>query len=788
MVRIGFRGRLVTAMVALVAIVSLTIGALLMVYLFEDEKARAAEQLELGERVLGQVLERRTNLILSRLDVVVRDFGFRSALASGDRATADSALENQSRRAGAEFAIIIDSNDRTIATADTPPIDLEERAGMLGMFEQARTIGYASQFTVFADKPVELIAIQIEAAGLRAQLIAGFRVDADVNQTIERLSGTEVLFRTLNSTRDGFRFLSDMSAIPQSRIQEFAQRTAGTSGNARFIESKNYFSRIVDLTENQQRQLQVVLLINRESALAAYYRRAVEIALLVSAVLVLAALIALLVARGMGKPVRELADFAKAIGDGQFPKPPKIKTGGELAELNLALRDMSGKLKDREDQIRYAASHDELTGLPNKNAFLNHVRKICNSRQNCQLFGIRINDLSNIDDTLGIAFGDKVLCAVANRLRDTLPDSTEISRTAGAEFMVVTYGHADEKRDAIATKLVAEIQRPLSIDKTPFAVRCLLVSMNLPKDAQNVDEVRRRLNLTFEMAQNSRQQITFYQPGHDEDHLRELQIISDLNAAMSNKGLHMLYQPKLMMKSGELTQVEALVRWVHPELGFISPDEFIFLAEQSGQIHDLTRHILSQVAHDARLWVSAGLDIGVAVNLSALDLTRPELIDEVAEAFADWRLPMSRITLEVTESALMEEPETALETLRKLKELGVTLAVDDFGTGYSSLSQLRKLPVQELKIDKSFVLNLDSEPQDQLIVKSTIEMAHGLGLEVVAEGIENSASWRLLQNWGCETGQGFYMSRPVSPTDLLSTMTALNILKKDLIDTGEITS
>jgi EAL domain-containing protein (putative c-di-GMP-specific phosphodiesterase class I) len=328
----------------------------------------------------------------------------------------------------------------------------------------------------------------------------------------------------------------------------------------------------------------------------------------------------------------------------------------------------------------------------------------------------------------------------------------------------------------------------MQIDSTPFSLRCMMVSLQLPEDAQDTDEVRRRLNLTFELAQTTRQRVTHYQSGRDEDHLRELQIISDLTAAISDKGLHMNYQPKLAMADGIPKQVEALVRWIHPELGFISPEEFIFLAEQSGQITDLTRHILGRVAQDASQWHASGLKVGVAINLSALDLARPELIDEVADAFSGWQLPMSSITLEVTESALMDDPKTALETLEKLRQLGVTLSVDDFGTGYSSLSQLRKLPVQELKIDKSFVLKLNTEPQDQLIVKSTIDMAHGLGLKIVAEGIENRETWHILRDWGCETGQGFYMSRPVGAADLPAALEALQQLKPELETSGEPTS
>ncbi|MCP4064235.1 MAG: EAL domain-containing protein, partial [Gammaproteobacteria bacterium] len=330
----------------------------------------------------------------------------------------------------------------------------------------------------------------------------------------------------------------------------------------------------------------------------------------------------------------------------------------------------------------------------------------------------------------------------------------------------------------------ALIESPLQVDQTPFSLRVTIVTMELPEDASDTDALRRRLNLTFEQAEAHPEAFTRYKPGQDESHLRELKLVTDLHTAILNNGLHMNYQPKLNSQTGELEQVEALVRWIHPELGFISPEEFIFLAEQSGQIHDLTAHILQRVASDARRWHEQGVDAGVAINLSAMDLIWPALTRHIAETFSDWHHDLERVTLEVTESALMEDPEVAMATLKQLRELGVTLSVDDFGTGYSSLSQLRKLPVQELKIDKSFVLKLDSEPQDQLIVQSTIDMAHGLGLKVVAEGIENLEAWRLLQHWGCNLAQGFYLSRPVAPEDLPETAHSLAARREQLTHTN----
>ncbi|PXX92621.1 diguanylate phosphodiesterase [Marinobacter vulgaris] len=785
--RIGFRGRLVTAMVALVAVVSLSIGALLMLYLFEDEKARALEQLNLGERVAEEVLERRTSLILARLDVVVRDFGFRSAIASGDRPTADSALANQAMRVGADFALLLGRQGKVLAEAGSLPPALIAGSLPDQLLSRVRQSGFASQMHVLDDKGVELLAIPVEAPGLRAWLIAGFQIDGEVSDIIGRLSGTEVLFRTTSGAGGGEQFLSEPGKSAPARRDELTRAVNTASGDQGFVESTHYFIRIIDLTKSKPQSLQLLLLINRDASLSNYYRRAVEILLLVSTVLALAALIALLIARNMGKPVLQLADYAKAIGDGHTPKPPRIRAGGELAQLRQAFGDMLAKLRDREDQIRYAASHDEITGLSSRNAFLERLREQFDLGRQGSLMGLRLNDLSDVNDTLGLEFGDKVLRAVAARLEEQLPERSFVARTGGGEFLMITEHQSDASLEVFATRLRDVVESPLMIDNTPFSLRCTLVTLQLPDDAIDTDQVRRRLNLTFEQAHKNRLAITHYQPGRDENHLRELQLISDLHSAITSNGLHMNYQPKLDMQGARCHQAEALVRWIHPELGFISPEEFIFLAEQSGQITDLTRHILHRVAEDASQWHSAGMDIGVAVNLSALDLSRPQLAEDVAAAFSRWQLPMSRITLEVTESAVMEDPQTALETLRRLRRLGVTLSVDDFGTGYSSLSQLRNLPVQELKIDKSFILQLDAEPQDQLIVRSTIDMAHGLGLRVVAEGIENLESWHLLRRWGCELGQGFFLSRPVAAADLKATEQSLASRQHELTDPGEAT-
>ncbi|AOY89374.1 diguanylate phosphodiesterase [Marinobacter salinus] len=770
--RPGFRGRLIAAMIALVLLVGLVIGALLMVYLFEDEKSRALEKLSIGEGLTREVLARRTDLVLSRLDVVVKDFGFRSAVASGDPATIDSALENHSRRAGADFALLINnSGDLLASTLSRRPPEMPESS-----FKEARSRGFTRTLSFMDGQGYEILVIPVEGPGLRAWLVSGFALDQALANSIARLSGTDVTFRARTSSEASFQLFATSEGLDLNLEQALAE----SSGNRNFLENVHYFTRIIDLGDQGTDDMQATLLISREASLRNYYKRAGELALLVSAILVFAILLALIIARNLGRPVLQLADYARAVGEGETPQPPAIRAGGELRQLRDALGDMLVRLREREAQIRYAATHDDVTGLGNRNALMQSAQELFAGKDHCTLIGLRLNDLSDINDTLGLEFGDKVLSGVSQRLQTELPDARIVARTGGAEFLALIPAHGADTLNGLTRQLHDVIESPLHINRTPFSLRVTMVTMELPADAANTHELRRRLNLTFEMAQQRPEPVTRYQPGQDESHLRELQLISDLHTAIAENHLHMNYQPKLNIGSGRLVQVEALVRWIHPELGFISPEEFIFLAEQSGQIHDLTAHILNRVAGDARQWAAVGLDVSVAINLSAMDLTWPALTGHVAEAFANWHQGLERITLEVTESALMEDPEEALATLNKLRELGVTLSVDDFGTGYSSLSQLRKMPVQELKIDKSFVLKLESEPQDQLIVKSTIDMAHGLGLKVVAEGIESLNAWHLLQQWGCDLGQGFYLSRPVAPVDLPETAKSLVARRQEL--------
>lgn len=756
-VTLGFRGRLVATMVVLVVLVSLAIGALFMAYLFEEERTRALTQLDIGERLTEEVMARRTNLELSRLSVVVQDFGFLSAIASGDRATMESALNNHSQRVDAAFAVLMNQDRQVLASNLAGALPELNNA----MFESAIHQGYGRQWLALDGQGFELLLVPVQAPGLRAWMLAGFALGSQTAGVIARLSDTTVLFRARSGDRGDYQAFATSPGVNEAQQESLVQTVSGE----RYMDNPHYFTRVVPLS-GRDNHLQALLLISRDASLQRYYQRAGEVAMLVLGILVAAALLALYLARSLGRPVLQLADYARAVGGDTPAEPPPVQGSGEIRQLNQAFTDMVRRLREREEQIRYTATHDDITGLGNRNALVQFTRSLFQEHRHCSVVGLRLDELSEINDSLGLELGDRVLVGMARRLREAFTDAQLLARTGGDEFLVLLPALSSGQLEQRARTAAARLREPLLLDATPFSLRISVVTMELPEDAANTNEFRRRLNLTFEKAGDHPDTVMRYQPGEDESHLRELQLIADLHAAITGEGLTMHYQPKLDLATGELVQVEALVRWRHPDLGPITPEEFIFLAERSGQIHDLTAHILTLVARDSMRWQADGLDIGVAINLSALDLAWRGLTEHIAHCFRTDEGDVGHLTLEVTEGAVMEDPENAMVVLNELRSLGALISVDDFGTGYSSLSQLRRLPVRELKIDKSFVLNLTDEPQDQLIVKSTIDMAHGLGLTVVAEGIESLDTWALLQSWHCDLGQGFALSRPVPAADL----------------------
>ena len=428
------------------------------------------------------------------------------------------------------------------------------------------------------------------------------------------------------------------------------------------------------------------------------------------------------------------------------------------------VQDISG-LKEAEVALRHQATHDSLTGLPNRPQLHASLESALQAaRDTGQTLGLLLLDLDRfkeVNDALGHQSGDVVLRQVATRLQRALGATESIARLGGDEFAIVLVA-----TDAATARLVAE--RLLHALDAPFPVGQHLLdiggSMGIalyPEHGDDASTLLQHADVALYVAKRVSSGVELYDPVFDQHTVRRLELLHDLRQAVRGEGLFLYYQPKLDLATGQPRGVEALLRWRHPVHGFIPPVEFIPLAEQTGLIASLTEWVLLTALGQLGAWRAAGRRIPIAINLSAHSLRNPDFAGLVAGHLQRYGMPPADLTLEITESSLIGDPARAREVLTRLHDLGVRLAIDDFGTGYSSLAYLKELPVDEVKVDKSFVLGMGTGDQrDAAIVRAVVAMAHELGLQVVAEGIEDAATYALLQRLGCDTAQGYYLSRP----------------------------
>ncbi len=418
----------------------------------------------------------------------------------------------------------------------------------------------------------------------------------------------------------------------------------------------------------------------------------------------------------------------------------------------------------------HPAQHDALTGLAHRG--LGHARleaALETARGSGAAVAVVVLCLARfqaLNAALGYAVGDRVLQEVARRLARSVARYDTVARVGSDEFLALLVRPSEGAALAAARSLAAGLAREVEVDGLRIPVRAHAGVALFPDHGDDGVTLLRRADLALQQAKRAQQPFALYVAGQDEEQTRRLAIVHALREAVSRRQLHLAYQPKLELRSRRVLQAEALLRWHHPAIGALPPDEFIPLAEQSGQIQPLTRWVLDDVLRQVRAWRETGLTLGIAVNVSALDLAGLDLPNALASLLEKHGVEPRRLTLEVTESALMRHPAEALEVLVRLKGLGVRLALDDFGVGFSSLSRLRQLPVDELKIDRSFVGGLRAGSTEAVLVRSIVELGHRLGLRVVAEGVEDAASLDLLTEFGCDVVQGYGVSPPLSPQDL----------------------
>ena len=416
----------------------------------------------------------------------------------------------------------------------------------------------------------------------------------------------------------------------------------------------------------------------------------------------------------------------------------------------------------------HQALHDSLTDLPNRLNFSDALERRLAQKQGprsgrAAVLLIDLDRFKEVNDTLGHQAGDTLLCMVGPRIQQVLPQGSIVARLGGDEFAVLLPDVSGEGQAlAIASRISIALEDPFRIDEFNLEVEASTGVAMYPDHGTTSELLMKRADVAMYLAKGRHGHVELYDPEQDKHSTRRLGLISELRSALSDGEILVYYQPKLDLQTGEVNSVEALVRWLHPKFGLLPPSEFVPIAEHTGLIRPLTSYVVSSAVQQAAAWHSMGLDVAVAVNLSARSLHDGGVMHDVSTLLAENHVPARLLNFEITESSIMADPARAKRILEQLKDMGLMLSIDDFGTGYSSLAYLQELPVSEIKIDRSFVVNLLENEADQVIVRSTIDLARNLGLKSTAEGVETPQVLRWLRDQQCEAAQGYHIARPMS--------------------------
>lgn len=452
-------------------------------------------------------------------------------------------------------------------------------------------------------------------------------------------------------------------------------------------------------------------------------------------------------------------------GDGDRPK-----------HLLMQVQDISkrkeaeGALGKAQEELVHRGRHDALTELPNRIQLQERMYVAIATAQPLAVLALNLDHFKEVNNSFGYLAGDDLLKQLAPRIRECVRQDDLIARLGGDGFAILLVGADQQTASRIAENVNTALEQPFVIDGHPLAVGASIGVVSYPQDGDDAEVLLRRADIALHVAKRSRGSVAVFRPEYEDQGASHLALMAELRTAIHENRLAMYYQPLIDIKRGTAIRFEALLRWNHPTRGMLPPDQFIPFAEQTGVIQPLTDWVLRTVLRQSDEWQEAGQNVSVAVNISMrnlLDEGLPERIGAMLKARPEAGHEAKRpLTLEVTESVLMAEPERAIERLERLRRLGIRLSVDDFGTGYSSLAYLSRLPVNEMKIDRSFITGIAHDPSKAAIVRAALDLGHNLRLEVVAEGVEDQLTWDLLSALGCDTAQGFHMGRPM-PADAI---------------------
>ena len=735
-----------------------------------DRNARAqiAGALDLDENIWRRLLEQNADQLRQGSALLAADYGFRSAVNSGDSETIQSVLENHGSRIGAAVTALLTTDFalQAVSLSDSMeqfPATLRQVVPRLAKQPQG------SQIAVMDGVPYQFVMVPLRAPVVIGWVLMGFPIAQARADEMRQLVSVHVALMVKN---DGGAMTVPLSTLPPD-AKALLLREGAEPGELHTAEGTLLVrsSRL----DSVGGEVYSVLLRSVDEVVAPYRQLQVLLAIITVAGVLLFAMGTGLVAQRLATPLRSLLAATQRLSRGEYDVPLEhTDRNDEIGNLARSFDHMRVDIGTQQTEIRRLAYWDRLTGLPNRERFREAVVQAIASAgsgvaaQPLAVLTLDLDRFKHVNDVLGYAFGDRLLQAVAGRLTEQVPSSDDmVARLGGNEFAILL-----QRADAVAAYSTA--QRITQSFEVPLAFADQTVDLSAgigfacwPGDASDADTLLSRSEIAMYAAKRKISGALQYNAAFDLASSQTLSLLTELRHAVEHNELRLYLQPKVPLHGQAILAAEALVRWQHPQRGLVPPMDFIPFAEQTGFVRQLTLWMFEEVARLLADPRTAAMPLRVSVNLSTRDLLDPELSDRLAVILARYQVPASAFCLEITESAIMDDPQRAEAMLNRLSEQGFKLSIDDFGTGYSSLAYLKRLPVDELKIDKSFVMGMQVGEDDVMIVRSTIDLAHNLGLTVVAEGVETAEILEHLRALACDEAQGYHISRPMPTAQFL---------------------
>jgi len=776
----SFESRIVTLFILF--ILGVQVVGFISLHRAQESKARSAMETELtnGEQAIQRLLDQQTTALTDSVTRLVNGSEFARSVVidySADRKKTESALAAQAARLNASMAWVI-GRDGRLQAASSHQLSAQLKQISTALVLQAVHQDYANTVAVNNHIPLQLIATLLRTPTAEVWVVMAFPLEKKFILAVEKATSLPATILVRNKLH--WQVVSSSLSEPEALMLAKNTPETVTHGVKKMVLNDTEYSvqmialhaHANGLTTPPSEEAVIIMQGSISDMLAPYSKLQIGIIVITLISLFIALYGNITFTKRISQPLRQLRDIAKRLGGGDYEFPIQVSGNEEISDLAHAFVSMRDGIAHRENEIKRLAYWDTLTDLPNRTQFtalLNQAiesAKTATTNQSCFVVMMDLDRFKHVNDVMGHSFGDLLLKKVANRLREALPCS-QLARLGGDEFALLLPNSTLAAAQEAALIILLLLEHPITLEDQAVDLGAGIGLAGYPAHGNDAEMVLSHAEVAMYAAKRKvGNNFTVYSPDIDQSSQENLSLLSELRSAIQEDQLLLYVQPKYHLKEQEVVGLEALVRWMHPTRGFLTPDHFIPFAEQTGIIRQLTRWIFDKSAALCAELMAQGINLKISVNISTHDLLDQDLPVKFADILTRHRVKTSSFCLEITESAIMNDPHRAQLTLERFNAMGVELAIDDFGTGYSSLAYLKRLPVTELKIDKSFVMQMEHDEGDRKIVKSTIDLGHNMGVRVVAEGVQDAAVMTLLTRMGCDQVQGNYIN-PAIPSEKL---------------------